>query len=116
MRSVDDQDQQRLSEGSRKGRDHRQIWIEVGPRPVPRRLVITYKDEPGSPQYIAELSGWNFQPRLSDHYFTFRPPIGSDEIEFLPPQERIQPSESGESSESSESRSTHYAGKKTKRR
>jgi hypothetical protein len=70
-----------------------QIWIEVGPRPVPRRLVITYKDEPGSPQYIAELSGWNFQPRLSDHYFTFRPAVGSDEIEFLPPQERIQPSE-----------------------
>ncbi len=76
-----------------------QIWIEVGPRPVPRRLVITYKDEPGSPQYIAELSNWNFHPRLSDHYFTFRPPAGSDEIEFLPSQERIQPSEPSEPSE-----------------
>ncbi len=76
-----------------------QIWIEVGPRPVPRRLVITYKDEPGSPQYIAELSGWDFHPRLSDHYFTFRPPAGSVEIEFLPSQERIQPSEPSEPSE-----------------
>ena len=64
-----------------------QIWIEIGPRPVPRKLVITYKDEPDSPQYIAELSGWNFQPRLSEHYFTFRPPEGSDEIEFLPRQD-----------------------------
>ena len=64
-----------------------QIWVEVGPRPVPRKLVITYRDEPGSPQYIAELSDWNFQPRLSEHYFTFRPPDGADEIEFLPPQE-----------------------------
>jgi hypothetical protein len=73
-----------------------QIWIEVGPRPVPRKLVITYKDEPGSPQYIAELSDWNFQARLSDHYFTFRPPVGSDRIEFLPSQERIQPSEPSE--------------------
>lgn len=65
-----------------------QIWIEVGPRPVPRKLVITYMDEPGSPQYVAELSEWNFTPRLSDHYFTFRPPESADEIEFLPPQER----------------------------
>ena len=70
-----------------------QIWIEDGPRPVPRKLVITYVDEPGSPQYIAELSDWNFQPRLSDHYFTFHPPAGSDQIEFLPPQERTPPSE-----------------------
>ncbi len=67
-----------------------QIWIEDGPRPVPRRLVITYIDQPGEPQYFAELSHWNFQPRLSDHYFTFRPPIDSDEIEFLPPQERFE--------------------------
>ncbi len=64
-----------------------QIWIEVGPRPVPRKLVITYRDEPGSPQYIAELSEWNFNPRLSEHYFTFQPPDDADEIEFLPPQE-----------------------------
>jgi len=64
-----------------------QIWVEVGPRPVPRKLVITYRDEPGSPQYIAELSDWNFEPRLSEHYFTFHPPDGADEIEFLPPQE-----------------------------
>ena len=61
-----------------------QIWIETGPRPVPRRLVITYKQEPGSPQYQARLSRWNFQPRLSEHAFTFHPPDGASEIEFLP--------------------------------
>ena len=60
-----------------------QIWIEDGPRPVPRRLVITYRNEPGSPQYIAGLSGWDFHPRLSKPYFVFRPPAGSEEIEFL---------------------------------
>ena len=66
-----------------------QIWIEDGPRPVPRKLVITYKDETGAPQYIAKLSAWDFNPRLSDHYFEFVPPAGSDQIEFLPtePQE-----------------------------
>ena len=61
-----------------------QIWIEDGPRPVPRKLVITYKQEPGSPQYTAMLSDWDFQPQLSDHWFQFNPPIGADEIEFLP--------------------------------
>ena len=60
-----------------------QIWIEDGPRPVPRKLLITYKEEPGSPQYVARLSDWDFQPCLSDHYFRFQPPKGSDEIEFL---------------------------------
>lgn len=74
-----------------------QVWVEIGPRPVPRKLVITFKDEPDSPQYIAKLSGWNFQPRLSEHYFTFRPPEGSDEIEFLPRQDvPREPSEEGQ--------------------
>lgn len=60
-----------------------QIWIEDGPRPVPRKLVITYKTEPGSPQYVARLSEWDFAPRFSDHYFEFDPPPGAAEMEFL---------------------------------
>ena len=61
-----------------------QIWIEDGPQPVPRKLVITYKSEPGSPQHTSILSNWNFQPRLSESYFHFQPPAGADEIEILP--------------------------------
>jgi hypothetical protein len=60
-----------------------QIWIEDGPRPLPRKLLITYKNETSSPQYTAILSDWNFQPRLSDSFAEFHPPLGSDEIEFL---------------------------------
>jgi hypothetical protein len=61
-----------------------QIWIEIGARPVPRQLVITYKDEEGAPEYRARLSGWSFQPRLSKRSFEFDPPAGSDAIEFRP--------------------------------
>ncbi|MHC5004610.1 MAG: DUF2092 domain-containing protein [Planctomycetota bacterium] len=61
-----------------------QIWIEHAPRPVPRKLVITYKDEPGAPQYTARMSRWDLQARLSSHYFDFDPPTGADEIEFMP--------------------------------
>ena len=60
-----------------------QIWVEDGPAPLPRKLVITYKDEPGSPQYSATLSDWNFEPRVADAYFEFVPPEGADHIEFL---------------------------------
>jgi hypothetical protein len=64
-----------------------QIWIEDGPQPVPRQLVITYKEEPGAPQYRARFTQWDFQPRLSQHYFDFVPPAGADEMEFLPVQD-----------------------------
>ncbi len=67
-----------------------QIWVEDGPSPLPRKLVITYRDEPGSPQYSATFSDWDLDPRLSMDYFQFRPPLGSDEIEILPQTEEGQ--------------------------
>ena len=60
-----------------------QIWIEEGSRPVPRQVLITYKDEPGWPQYLARLKSWDFQPQFSNDHFKFQPPAGSDEMEFL---------------------------------
>lgn len=64
-----------------------QIWIDKGPRPVPRQLVITYKEEPGAPQYRARFSNWDFKPHLSEHYFDFTPPANAGEMEFLPVQD-----------------------------
>ena len=72
-----------------------QIWIEDGPQPVPRKLVITYKTEPGSPQYVARLSNWDFEPRFSKQYFEFEVPADAGEIEFLTletvPEKEVQP-------------------------
>lgn len=68
-----------------------EVWIEDGPRPVPRQVIITYKDEEGAPGYAVRLSNWDFRPGFSDHYFEFQPPPGSDSIEFLPTREEIQP-------------------------
>jgi hypothetical protein len=53
-----------------------QIWIEQGARPVPRKIVITYQDEEGTPEYTAIFSNWDFQNKLSDFLFTFEPPPG----------------------------------------
>jgi hypothetical protein len=57
-----------------------QIWIEDGPRPVPRKFVITYKDEPDSPQYTAIFSNWDFTTKLPDFVFKFEPPPGASKI------------------------------------
>jgi len=60
-----------------------QIWIEAGDRPLPRKILITYKNLPGSPQYSAIFSEWDFQP-LNQDIFTFKPPEEAVKIEFLP--------------------------------
>ena len=60
-----------------------QVWIEDGAQPVPWQLLITYKNEPGSPQYLVRLTDWNFKPQFSADYFQFIPPEGSDRMEFL---------------------------------
>jgi len=57
-----------------------QIWIEDGARPVPRKIVITYKDEEGSPEYTAILSNWDFETKLPDFLFNFEPPAGASKI------------------------------------
>lgn len=50
-----------------------QIWIEDGQRKIPRKLVITYKKIPGSPQFIAILKDWIFDQPFS--HFLFKPDI-----------------------------------------
>ncbi len=65
-----------------------QIWIEDGPRPLPRKLLITYKDEPASPQYTVQLSHWDLSPHISDAYFEFHPPADAGRIEFMTTEQR----------------------------
>jgi hypothetical protein len=57
-----------------------QVWIEDGPKPIPRKFVITYKDEVDSPQYTAIFSKWDFTTPLPDFVFKFEPPDGSSRI------------------------------------
>jgi hypothetical protein len=60
-----------------------QVWVAQGSEPLPRRVVITYKDEEGQPQFRADLSNWNLAPDISEALFTFTPPDGADRIQFL---------------------------------
>ena len=51
-----------------------QLWIEDGEEFVPRKLVITYKNEPGEPQYVAHFDEWKMSVVLPDALF--EPPVG----------------------------------------
>ena len=58
-----------------------QIWIQEGKMPLPRKIVITTKNEEAAPQYEAVLS-WNLSPKLSDSVFRFVPPKRASKIVF----------------------------------
>lgn len=62
-----------------------QIWIMQGDHPLPRRIVITYKNDPGQPQFRADFTDWEIKPEISSEAFIFSPPEGVEEILFLAP-------------------------------
>jgi hypothetical protein len=61
-----------------------QIWIEDSDKPLPRKLVITYKELPGYPQFIALLGKWDLTPTVSEDLFVFKAPAGAKKIDLLP--------------------------------
>jgi len=63
-----------------------QIWIAQGEQPLPRRVILTYKNAPGHPQFRADLSDWNLSPQVAADSFSFVPPAGAEQIPFLAPQ------------------------------
>jgi hypothetical protein len=69
-----------------------QFWVEQGERPLPRRIVISYREARGEPQFRADLRDWNLAPELDDALFVFAPAEGSEQIPFAP---RAQPGDAG---------------------
>ena len=58
-----------------------QIWIDAGDRPLPRKLVISYVNEPGEPQYSAVIRRWNLEAKVPEGLFTFEAPEGAQKID-----------------------------------
>jgi hypothetical protein len=69
-----------------------QVWIPEGAQPLPLRMVLTYKNAEGQPQFRAQFSDWNLAPEVQDSQFAFSPPEGARKISFLAelPQSRFQ--------------------------
>jgi hypothetical protein len=60
-----------------------QVWIKEGAQPLPLRVVLTYKNAEGQPQFRAHFSDWNLSPEVKDSQFAFTPPEGAEKISFL---------------------------------
>ena len=57
-----------------------QVWIEDGPQPLIRKFVITYKNEPGAPEFTALITRWNLTDRIANSDFVFERPTGASKI------------------------------------
>jgi hypothetical protein len=66
-----------------------QIWIQATDPPVPRKLVITYKELPGQPQYIAFLNDWNLAAEPPEGTFSFAPPPGAHKTDLTPGRKQL---------------------------
>jgi hypothetical protein len=69
-----------------------QIWIDSGEPAVPRKVVITYKDDPDQPQYEAILDQWQLNPTVDLAQFKAQVPPSAKRVEIG----ELVPSEQGE--------------------
>jgi hypothetical protein len=66
-----------------------QFWITQGERPLPLRVVLTYRNETGQPQYWANFAQWNTSPVFAKDVFKFARPQDSRQIPFA--VQRLRP-------------------------
>jgi hypothetical protein len=53
-----------------------QIWLQRNGKHLPRKVVINYRNAPGSPEYVAVLSDWKFPGSIPAS--VFRPDLPKD--------------------------------------
>jgi hypothetical protein len=59
-----------------------QLWITRTPEPVLRRVVITYREEPGQPQFRAHFMDWNLSPEIAAGELNFEPADDVTRVRF----------------------------------
>lgn len=57
-----------------------QVWIADGDRPLPVRIVLTYRNEPGQPQFRVQFMNWTTGTPADTGQFTFKAPAGTRQI------------------------------------
>ena len=59
-----------------------ELWLEENDQSLPRRLIVTYRSLPGKPNFVAEISNWDFRSIRQMKEFTFKPPEGAKQVDF----------------------------------
>jgi len=57
-----------------------QLWVEVGKKPIPRKMVITSKTLNNAPQYTLRVKGWKTGIEPAQNAFAFTPPAGTKKL------------------------------------
>ncbi len=68
-----------------------QVWVADGDKPLPQRIVITYRKAKGEPQFWAQFSDWNLAPAIADATFSVKPPDGAQKVAFAAQLARVAP-------------------------
>ena len=55
-------------------------WLQANGQSLPRRLIVTDRSLPDEPNFVAELSDWNFTAHPPDAEFRFEPPEGAEKV------------------------------------
>ena len=58
-----------------------ELWLEKD-RGVPRRLIVIDNSLRNSPNFVAEMSNWNFGAHPVDADFAFTPPKDAKQVDF----------------------------------
>jgi len=66
----------------RQGNFDWQIWVTVGSKPLPRKLVITNRGDEARPQSVS-LIEWDMKSVLASSAYTFKPPKGAKAIDMV---------------------------------
>lgn len=61
-----------------------ELWLAKNDQSLPKRLIVTYRNLPGEPNFIAEFSDWNFNIHPSDADFAFQPPPDATPVDLKP--------------------------------
>ena len=61
-----------------------QVWIAQGDKPLPRKFIVTYKKEPGVPQFVAEYTNWELAPKMDAKAFAYQPKRDFHKVELEP--------------------------------
>jgi hypothetical protein len=62
-----------------------QLWVDQGKQPFIHKLSISYREEPGVPQYTAWIDVWGTPNQFKEDLFNFTVPPGSEFIKILVP-------------------------------
>lgn len=60
-----------------------QVWIASTGKPLPRKIVVTYRGDEARPQSMSIID-WNLKPTFKDSVFKFVPPREATKIEIVP--------------------------------